>query len=78
MYGFVLAGISLLLLAPFLSRAGYRARDGAAVLVMQNGKVLLQKGYGYADLKNHPINSPNLMHLTIPFRSPPAERLRFP
>ena len=25
---------------------------GASVLVMQNGEVLLQKGYGYADLKN--------------------------
>ena len=24
---------------------------GASVLVMQNGQVLLQKGYGYADLK---------------------------
>ena len=25
---------------------------GASVMVMQNGQVLLRKGYGYADLKN--------------------------
>jgi CubicO group peptidase (beta-lactamase class C family) len=30
---------------------------GASVLVMQNGQVLLEKGYGYADLKNRkPVN----------------------
>ncbi len=98
MYGVVLSGISLFLLAPFLGhaqvpiapatpagpthvqQAGIKANAapphaleasdleaffdgivplqlersdiaGASVLVMQNGKVLLQKGYGYADLK---------------------------
>ena len=35
---------------------------GASVLVMQNGKLLLQKGYGYADLKAHqPVDPANTL-----------------